>query len=63
MAHTAWSADLWPVLPVGAGIAERSEARPHTSGEPTGPLTSPWRGALPGDAGQRSAPRCRRHTP
>ena len=26
----ARSADLWPVLPVEAGIAERGEAKPHT---------------------------------
>ena len=25
MTHTAWNADLWPVLPVGAGIARERE--------------------------------------
>ena len=50
------------------GIAERSEAKPHSVREPTAALTSPRRDAintgcaLLGDAGQRRAPRCLRHT-
>lgn len=49
------------------GIAECSEAKPHTPRDPTAALTSPWPAtintgcALPGDAGDRSALR-RRHT-
>ena len=60
------SADLWPVLPVGAGIAERSEAKPHTPRKPTAALRSPRRSAInagcerPGDVGHSPARRCRR---